>query len=294
MLVPRQCVQQELVDTKEALRLANERIAQLQQQLLEAARAEERRAMLQSEHNDAEHGSQIKYEFLATLSHELRTPLSAMLGWTQVLRSGTRNHADLQRGLGAIERNARAQAQVIDDLLDMSNISAGKVQLALQAIAPARIIEAAIAAARPAADAKNIAITMTFDPATGNIAGDPDRLRQVIWNLLSNALKFTPRNGTVHINLQALASHAEITINDNGVGIRADFLAHVFERFRQADSSTTRQHGGLGLGLAIVKHLVEQHGGTVHAFSAGANCGASFTLQLPLASTTPLARPGSA
>jgi signal transduction histidine kinase len=297
MLVAHQSAQQELADTREALRLANEHIAQLQERLLEAALTDERQVVLQSEHNDAEHGSQLKYEFLATLSHELRTPLSAILGWAQVLRSGTRNEANLQRGLETIERNARAQAQLIDDLLDMSNISAGKVLLDMQAIAPASVIQAAIATARPAADAKNITITMTFDPTAVNIACDPGRLQQVIWNLLSNALKFTPRNGTVHIGVQALASHVEITISDTGVGIKPDFLAHVFERFRQADASTTRQHGGLGMGLSIVKHLVEQHGGTVRASSAGANCGASFTLQLPLASTAPLqqatSEPGS-
>jgi signal transduction histidine kinase len=280
-----QNTEQELSDARDALRLANERIHQLQERLLEAARCEERQML---DPDDAEHGSRIKYAFLTTLSHELRTPLSAILGWAQVLRRGTRNEVDLQRGLESIERNARAQAQLIDDLLDMSHISAGKVLLDLQAIAPAAIVMAAIATARPAAHAKNIALTTALDPAALTIAADPERLQQVIWNLLSNALKFTPRNGAVHITLHAIDGHAEITVTDTGVGIKPDFLPHVFEHFRQVDSSATRQHGGLGLGLSIVKHLVELHGGTVRACSDGIDCGASFTLQFPLAASAPL------
>jgi signal transduction histidine kinase len=282
--VMQQNAEQELIDATHALRVANERIRQLQERLLEAARCEERQMI---DPNDTEHASRIKYAFLATLSHELRTPLSAILGWAQVLRRGMRNEVDLQRGLESIERNARTQAQLIDDLLDISNISAGKVVLNMQVVAPATIVMAALATARPAAHAKNIALTTTFDP-TVTIAADTERLQQVIWNLLSNALKFTPKNGAVHIALKEIDGHVEITVSDTGAGIKPTFLTHIFEQFRQADSSTTRQHGGLGLGLSIVKHLVELHGGTVRASSDGIDCGASFTLQLPLAPGTPL------
>ena len=248
--------------------------------------AEERKALLDSERSartEAERTNQMKDEFLATLSHELRTPLSAILGWAQVLRRGTRDQADLHRGLQSIERNARAQAQLIEDLLDMSRITSGKVLLEMQTIMPATIIDAAIEALRPAAEAKNIRLEIDVDPAAGAIAGDPNRLQQVIWNLLSNALKFTPKDGAVRIAVRAADDHVDITLSDSGIGIKPEFLAHVFERFRQADASTTRKHGGLGLGLAIVKYLVEQHGGTVRASSAGEGLGASFTVQLPLA-----------
>jgi PAS domain S-box-containing protein len=256
--------------------------------LYEAAHqaAEERKVLLESERAaraEAERTSQMKDEFLATLSHELRTPLSAILGWAQVLRRGSRDQADLQRGLATIERNARAQAQLIEDLLDMSRITSGKVLLDMQTLGPAAFIDAAVETVRPAADAKNIRIEKHYDPAPGLVAGDQARLQQVIWNLLSNAIKFTPRDGVVEIGLSQREGHVEITVRDNGIGIRPDFITHVFERFRQADASTTRRHGGLGLGLSIVKHIVEQHGGTVRADSAGEGRGARFTIALPLA-----------
>ena len=256
--------------------------------LYEAAQraAEERKVLLESERSaraEAERTSQMKDEFLATLSHELRTPLSAILGWAQVLRRGSRDTADLQRGLQTIERNARAQAQLIEDLLDMSRITSGKVLLDMQSVAPAVFIDAAVETVRPAADAKNIRIDKHYDPAVGPIAGDPARLQQVIWNLLSNAIKFTPRDGRVAIMLNAFDEHVQITVQDNGVGIAPEFKAHVFERFRQGDASTTRTHGGLGLGLSIVKHLIEQHGGTVRVDSEGEEQGASFTIALPSA-----------
>ncbi|WP_295995399.1 ATP-binding protein [Rugamonas sp.] len=259
--------------------------------LYEAAQqaSEERKVLLDSERSaraEAEHSNRMKDEFLATLSHELRTPLSAILGWAQVLRRGTRDPADLQRGLQSIERNARAQAQLIEDLLDMSRITAGKVLLDMQTVAPAGVIDAAVEALRPAADAKNIRLEIRCGAEVGAIAGDPSRLQQVIWNLLSNALKFTPKDGAVRIAARQLGRHAEISVSDSGIGIRAEFLAHVFERFRQADASTTRKHGGLGLGLAIVKHLVEQHGGTVGVSSPGEGLGATFTLLLPLAGSS--------
>ena len=256
--------------------------------------AEERKVLLDSEREaraDAERTNQLKDDFLATLSHELRTPLSAILGWAQVLRRGTRDQADLHRGLQSIERNARAQAQLIEDLLDMSRITSGKVLLDLQTIVPASIIASAIETLRPAADAKHIAIHSNIASDAGRITGDPSRIQQVIWNLLSNALKFTPQGGRVEIGVRREASRLAITVSDNGVGIKKDFLPHVFDRFRQADASTTRRHGGLGLGLAIVKHLVEQHGGTVTVSSAGDMQGASFTVRLPLGTRTAPARP---
>jgi PAS domain S-box-containing protein len=261
--------------------------------LYEAAQnaAEERKVLLESERlarAESERTSQMKDEFLATLSHELRTPLSAILGWAQVLRRGSRDQADLQRGLTTIERNARAQAQLIEDLLDMSRITSGKVLLDIQTVAPGAVIDAAVETVRPAADAKNIRIERHYDPDAGPIAGDPARLQQVIWNLLANAIKFTPRDGLVTIELTRRDALVDITVRDTGIGIRSEFITHVFERFRQADASTTRRHGGLGLGLSIVKHLVEQHGGTVRAHSAGEGRGASFTIELP-AVTTPLA-----
>jgi PAS domain S-box-containing protein len=253
--------------------------------------AEERNILLDSERSaraEAERTNQMKDEFLATLSHELRTPLSAILGWAQVLRRGTRDEADLHRGLQTIERNARAQAQLIEDLLDMSRITSGKVLLEMQSMTPETIIDTAIEALRPAAEAKNIRLERDIDTAAGPIAGDPSRLQQVFWNLLSNALKFTPRDGTVKLSARRVDDQVEIAISDNGIGIAPAFLAHVFERFRQADASTTRKHGGLGLGLAIVKQLVEQHGGTVRAASAGEGLGlgACFTVQLPLTAAT--------
>ena len=247
--------------------------------------AEERKVLLDSEREaraEAERTNQLKDDFLATLSHELRTPLSAILGWAQVLRRGTRDQADLHRGLQSIERNARAQAQLIEDLLDMSRITSDKVLLDLQTIIPATVIASAIETLRPAAEAKHITLRTAIAPDAGTINGDPSRIQQVIWNLLSNALKFTPQGGKVDIDVYRDGSRLAITVADNGVGIRADFLPHVFDRFRQADASTTRKHGGLGLGLAIAKHLVEQHGGSLAASSAGEMQGSRFTVRLPL------------
>jgi PAS domain S-box-containing protein len=260
--------------------------------LYEAAQraAEERKVLLENERLarlDAERTSQMKDEFLSTLSHELRTPLSAILGWAQVLRRGSRDQNDLQKGLQTIERNARAQAQLIEDLLDMSRITSGKVLLDMQTVAPASFIDAAVETVRPAADAKNIRIEKHYVEHPGMIAGDPARLQQVVWNLLSNAIKFTPRDGLVEIVLARSDANLAITVRDNGAGIKPEFITHVFERFRQADASMTRRHGGLGLGLAIVKHLIEQHGGTVRAESEGEGRGASFTIELPLAKHQP-------
>ncbi|WP_342119949.1 PAS domain-containing protein [Pseudoduganella sp. OTU4001] len=256
--------------------------------MVEAAQraAEERKVLLDRERYaraEAERSSQMKDEFLATLSHELRTPLTAILGWSQVLRRGNRSPEEQVRGLETIERNARAQAQLIEDLLDMGRITSGKVMLDMKLLLPASVVDAALEAVRPAAEAKGIRLERDF-AATGHVAADANRLQQVVWNLLTNALKFTPRGGTVRASIWAYEGHAVITVTDSGIGIRPEFLPHVFERFRQADASTTRRHGGLGLGLSIVKHLVEQHGGTVSAASEGEGTGASFSVRLPLAS----------
>lgn len=256
--------------------------------MVEAAQraAEEREVLLARERSartEAERSSQMKDEFLATLSHELRTPLTAILGWSQVLRRGNRSAEEQLRGLETIERNARAQAQLIEDLLDMGRITSGKVLLDMKLLRPAVVVDAALDAVRPAAEAKGIRLERDF-AGEGHVAADANRLQQVVWNLLSNALKFTPRGGTVRATIREQEGHAVITVSDSGIGIRPEFLPHAFERFRQGDASTTRRHGGLGLGLSIVKHLVEQHGGTVAAASEGEGLGASFSVRLPLAS----------
>jgi CheY-like chemotaxis protein/nitrogen-specific signal transduction histidine kinase len=255
--------------------------------LYEAAQkaADERKSLLESERaarTEAERLSDVKDEFLATLSHELRTPLNAILGWSQVLRSAPRDGADLMKGLEAIERNARVQTQLIEDLLDMSRITSGKLRLDIQPLQPLSFVEAAVETVKPAADAKGIRLERFLDPAAGPISGDPGRLQQIAWNLLSNAIKFTPRDGKVQILLERVSSHIEMSVADTGIGIRPEFIPHLFERFRQGDASTTRKHGGLGLGLSIVKSLVELHGGTVSVRSAGEGQGTTVTVQLPL------------
>ena len=246
---------------------------------------QDREAVLVSERDartEAERASQMKDEFLATLSHELRTPLNAILGWANILRDGASTPADLAEGLEIIERNARAQARIVEDLLDMNRIISGKVRLDVQRFDLAPVIEAALATVRPAADARSIRLQAVLDPVARPVSGDPNRLQQVFWNLLSNSIKFTPKGGRVQVVLERVHSHLEVSISDTGQGIPADFLPHVFDRFRQEDASASRQHGGLGLGLAIVKQLVELHGGTVRARSAGAGQGSTFVVVLPL------------
>jgi len=233
---------------------------------------------------EAERMGELKDEFLANLSHELRTPLSAIVGWSKVLRQGVKDENDLRNGLDTIERNARVQKQLIDDLLDMNRIASGKVRLDIQPVEPISFIEAAIETVRPAADAKGIHIEKVLDSEASPIAGDPGRLQQVVWNLLSNAIKFTSTGGRVQIILTRVDCQAEITVADTGIGMHPDFLAQVFERFRQEEASINRRYGGLGLGLSIVKHLVELHGGTVRAESPGPGRGATFHVQLPLMS----------
>jgi PAS domain S-box-containing protein len=267
--------------------------------LYEAAQkaAEERKTLLESERaarSVAERMSDVKDEFLATLSHELRTPLNAILGWSQVLRSGVRDESDLVKGLETIERNARAQTRLIEDLLDMSRITSGKLRLDVQPLQPALFIEAAVETVKPAADAKGIHLETFLNPTTGLVSGDPNRLQQVIWNLLSNAIKFTPKDGKVQILVERVHSYIQINIADTGMGIRPEFIPHLFERFRQGDATTTRRYGGLGLGLSIVKSLVELHGGTIAVKSGGEGRGTTVTVNLPLAVVhrTPSGEPG--
>jgi len=235
---------------------------------------------------ESERQSRMKDEFLATLSHELRTPLNAILGWSQILRAGGGGAAyaadDVRQGLEVIERNARAQTKIIEDLLDMSRIIAGKVRLDVQRVPLAPAIEAAVETVRPAAVAKGVRLQVVLDPHAGPVSADPARLQQVFWNLLSNSVKHTGRGGRVQVLLERVNSHLEVSVIDDGEGVSPEFLPHVFDRFRQADSSAARRHGGLGLGLSIVKQLVELHGGTVRAKSPGVGKGATFTVTLPL------------
>lgn len=246
---------------------------------------ERRQRLLEHEkeaREEAERASQLKDEFLATVSHELRTPLNAILGWAQYLNSENMPHEEVRQGLETIVRNSRLQAQLIEDLLDMSRIVSGKLRLDVQAVELPLVIEAALETIMPAAAARSIRLEKVLDPRAGPVNGDNARLQQVVWNLLSNAIKFTPKGGKVQVVLARVNSHVEITVADTGQGIPPDFLPFVFERFRQADASTTRRHGGLGLGLSIVKSLVELHGGSVHCASEGDGKGATFTVCLPL------------
>jgi PAS domain S-box-containing protein len=231
---------------------------------------------------EVEAASRAKDEFLSTVSHELRTPLSAMLGWVRLLRSGRLDQETSQRALEAIERSAKAQAQLIEDVLDVSRITTGRLRIEPRPMDLARSIEAAVESVRPAAEAKGIDIATYVDPSVDPVRGDPDRMQQIVWNLLSNAIRFTPSGGHVEVRLARIDPFVELTVRDTGVGIRPEFLPHVFERFRQADGTTTRTHGGLGLGLAIVRHLVEIHGGTVQVKSEGENRGATFTVRIPV------------
>ncbi|OJH36390.1 hybrid sensor histidine kinase/response regulator [Cystobacter ferrugineus] len=230
---------------------------------------------------EAEEANRLKDEFLATVSHELRTPLTAMLGWVQVLRNGNLPPEKRERALATVERNARAQGQLIEDLLDVSRIMSGKLKLDVEPVEVSDVVQQALDAVRPAADAKGLRLQTALD-STGHVMGDAHRLQQVVWNLLSNAVKFTPKGGRVQVFVERRDSAVEITVADTGAGIAPEFLPHVFERFRRADGPLTRRTGGLGLGLSIVKQLVEMHGGTVAAFSAGEGKGSTFIVRLPL------------
>ncbi|MBO0721679.1 MAG: response regulator [Blastocatellia bacterium] len=235
---------------------------------------------------EAETANRLKDEFLATVSHELRTPLNAIFGWSRLLRTGRLDKANASHAVEIIVRNAKAQEQIIEDILDVSRIITGKIRLHVSPIEIAPAIEAAIDSLRPTADARGVELLTMLDSGSNIVLGDPSRLQQVVWNLLSNAIKFSPEGGRVQVVLQRIDSnHLEIIVSDTGQGISNEFLPYVFERFRQADSSTTRKYGGLGLGLAIVRHLVELHGGSVSAESPGSGQGAAFTVKLPLAAT---------
>lgn len=271
-----------------ALTQANSRLEESHQELDELLRREQTAlAVSEAARNEAETANRIKDEFLAVLSHELRTPLNPILGWSKLLRTRKLDENSTARALETIERNAQLQTQLIEDLLDVSRILQGKLNLKICAVNLVPTIESAIETVRLAAQAKSIEIKTVFEPDVGQVSGDPNRLQQVLWNLLSNAVKFTPTGGRVEIRLECLGKQAQISVLDTGKGIKPDFLPYVFDYFRQADSTTTRKFGGLGLGLAIVHHLVELHGGTVWAESRGEGLGATFTVTLPLMNVVP-------
>jgi PAS domain S-box-containing protein len=255
--------------------------------LYEEAKRERERAERAAKENErllkqSQEASRLKDDFLAVVSHEVRTPLNAILGWSSILLSNIDNSETL-RAVETINRNARAQAQIIEDILDISRIVTGKLRLDVQLVQPGKIVEAAIDSLLHAAESKNVRLQMLIDPLAGPVSGDPDRLQQMVWNLVSNAVKFTPKGGRIQVRLERVNSHIEIVVSDTGQGIAEEFLPQVFDRFRQADSSSSRKHGGLGLGLSIVKQLVEMHGGSIRAESAGLGHGATFTIALPVA-----------
>lgn len=255
-------------------------------EITQRVRSEAEREQLLSSEKEAraraERETYMKDEFLATLSHELRTPLNAILGWTTILRQASKPE-EVSECIEVIERNARSQTQIIEDLLDMSRIVSGNVRLDVQRVDLVPTLKAAMESVRPMSAGKEIRATSVLDPMAGPISGDPARIQQILWNLLTNALKFTPKGGRVHVVLERVNSHIEISVTDSGQGIDPEFLPHVFDRFRQADASSTRHQRGLGLGLAIVKNLVELHGGSVRAESAGPGLGSTFTILLPIA-----------
>ena len=231
---------------------------------------------------DAEIANRLRDEFLATVSHELRAPLNAILGWGRLLEKGKLDEKTSEKAVNTIVRNAESQNRLIEDLLDVSRIISGKLRLEIITIKPRNIVESALETVRPAAEAKNITLEIKEDSDVSHISGDSNRLQQVLWNLLSNAIKFTPNDGRVTFEIERSDGFVELHVKDSGVGIKQEFLPHVFDRFRQADASSIRKFGGLGLGLAIVRHITEMHGGTVHVDSAGENLGSTFTVRLPL------------
>jgi PAS domain S-box-containing protein len=237
----------------------------------------------QEARREAEAANRAKDDFLATLSHELRTPINAILGWAQVLNGGQHDAATVTRALEIIARNARQQARLIEDLLDLSAIVSGRVRLNLRPINLATVLRAALETIRPEAETKKIVIAASLDPTVGIVQGDPERLQQVFWNLLSNAVKFTAMGGRIEVDLARSNGRVQVTVSDSGIGIRPDLLPVIFDRFRQADASVARAHGGLGLGLAIVKQLVELHDGSVEVTSPGEGQGTTFTVSLPVA-----------
>jgi signal transduction histidine kinase len=258
----------------------------LTRDVTERKRAEEERERLllqeKEAREEAETASQMKDEFLATMSHELRTPLTAILAWASMLNRGALAESQAHHALQVIEKSARSQARLVDDILDTARIITGRLKLDAQPVEIEPVFQAALDVIRPSADAKQIDLRVDIDHRGGIVFGDANRLQQVIWNLLSNAVKFTRRGGRIDARLGRADGQIEITVADNGIGIEPQFLPYVFDRFRQADSTSTRQHGGLGLGLAIVRHVVEMHGGTVAASSPGKGQGATFRVRFPM------------
>jgi signal transduction histidine kinase/ActR/RegA family two-component response regulator len=267
---------------------AQKHASELQLEITERKQAESARAQMllreQAARADAEQANRTKDEFLATLSHELRTPLSAILGWSHLVRTGKLNEPQMSRAFETIERNARSQSQLIDDLLDVSRIITGKLQIEPQPVDLCQVIEDSIEGVRPALEAKNIQLETRLEAAGCFVLGEANRLQQVFWNLLSNAVKFTRENGNVRVEVSRVGEQVQVSVSDSGIGITPEFLPHIFDRFRQADGSTTRVHGGLGLGLSIVKHLVLLHRGDVKVESAGKDQGATFVVSLPVSS----------
>ena len=262
-----------------------QKLVTVSRDITEQKHAEQERAQLlaseRAARSEAERAARLKDDFVSTLSHELRTPLNAILGWIGVLKQ-QQSPDTLAKAIDVIDRNSRRQSQMVDDLLDVSRIMSGKLRLDVQRVDVASVIEEAVASAQPAADAKGVRLVKVLGSAA-IIQGDPGRLQQIVWNLVSNAIKFTPRGGLVQVTLRKVDSHVQVQVSDSGQGITGDVLPHVFQRFRQGDASATRHHGGLGLGLAIVKNLVEMHGGSVEAASAGEGLGSVFSVRLPLA-----------
>jgi signal transduction histidine kinase/CheY-like chemotaxis protein len=261
-----------------AISVVCDRMRSAQQQAEASARVAREQAL------EAERASRLKDEFLATVSHELRNPLNAMLGWVRVLRAGRRDEASLARGLEVVERNTVALNRLIEDLLDVSRIVSGKMHLDVQSVDVAQAVESAVESVRLAAEAKEVSVDVALDPDVGTVSGDAARVQQVVWNLLSNAVRFNVKGGRVTVRSERVGPDVRLTVSDTGRGIEPEFLPHVFERFRQEDGTSTRHHGGLGLGLAIVRHLVELHGGSVRVESDGVGKGATFAVVLPAGS----------
>ncbi|HKO98228.1 MAG TPA: ATP-binding protein [Pyrinomonadaceae bacterium] len=275
-------------DRLRAIARLQQKARSLQAEIKEREQVEERLRLAllgeQMARAEAETANRLKDQFLATVSHELRTPLNAIIGWSHLLRSGNLDKPTATRALETIDRNAKSQAQLIEDILDVSRVITGKLRLSKEPVDIASVINAAIDSVQLAIDSKNIQLAVTLDPSARHTLGDAGRLQQVVWNLLANAIKFTPEGGHIEVKVGKSGRNLKIRVRDTGEGISTDVLPFIFERFHQADGTTTRQHGGLGLGLAIVRHLVELHGGTITATSEGKGLGATFTIKLPLAS----------
>jgi signal transduction histidine kinase/ActR/RegA family two-component response regulator len=285
-LLERPAATRSVLSAVQAAVRSRQRQYQIREQLKAIRAAEkEREHLLESERaarQAAERADRMKDEFLATLSHELRTPLNAIFGWSQLIQMDPGDTAMVSEGVDVIDRNVRMQTQLIEDLLDVSRISSGKVRLQIESVDLTEIVERALESVMPALAAKGIRLEKVFGTSGETVSGDPARLQQVFWNLLTNAVKFTHRGGRIQVRIERVASHVQISVCDTGEGIGPEFLPQLFERFSQADASITRNHGGLGLGLSIVRNLVEMHGGTVRAESAGRDCGATFIVSLPL------------